>query len=653
MRTEEYKKNLSKQKAVLLALWRLRFAIVATLVCLIAVCVLLGIAGNVYGEAYSAELKYGDELSFAAKAVFRDIHRIEYRQKNGEWSSDAPIYSGDYEFRAVSSGLGGKERYGRAHSFTIKPADVVIKITDTALMYGDKPSYSVENLKYEDSLTVDEFLFDYTDEGSVFVSAICDNAKICDANGNDVSSSYTIKAEQKELFSEKRPITIKTFSKEWEYDAMPHSFSEYEIVSQLGLLKGHKLFLECVQAINVGSFSNEAQTLRITDEYGSDVTAHYDIKFETGTLKVDRHPMTVRTASGSFEYDGTAHSLERVDGCEGLIQGHEMISYVAHNCADIIDVGSKPNTMTALPTIHDEKGNDVTENYSVEYDYGEISVTPREIQVRTDSATFIYDGTLQKCEKASLETGELVDGHSIVARSNGSVNITDSDEVGYTDNVCTIQIFDGDINVTDNYKIEVLYGKIRIKSPIVITVASLSKIYDGEPLVFDGADGEKNYRISALPPDIDKEWIKVSVSERKYSITNVGTVPLKEIEEFFTVSVKHEDKDLLSDGSNRVSFEGSPLQILPRTIEVTSVSVSAIKGDEPILGNTKDCWRISLGSLVSGHRIVVSVSGKLELDQQQAVNIIDSVKVFDDHGADVTAYYDIVLKEGTLRWLKA
>ena len=35
-------------------------------------------------------------------------------------------------------------------------------------------------------------------------------------------------------------------------------------------------------------------------------------------------------------------------------------------------------------------GNDVTENYSIDYSYGNIKVIPRQIHILTDSKEFLY-----------------------------------------------------------------------------------------------------------------------------------------------------------------------------------------------------------------------------------------------------------------------
>ncbi len=648
MLTQEYKAALEKQKATILKVWKLRFVILAALACIIVACVLLGVAGNVYGESYSRSVKYGEDYSFSAKAIFKDVSHYEYRVRGGEWSEEMPVYAGKYEFRGVSYGLGGKPRYGRARSFEVAPADIRIIITDTSLMYGTAPNFIVEDLMYGDSCEVTDFNYEYDQPTAVAVRADKDSVKIFDRSGNDVTSSYNIIAETKEIFSDSRPITIRTATREWVYDGRPHSDPNFEIVSELGLLRGHKAFVECVELTDAKEIDNEVTRIRIEDERGVDVTAHYDIDYETGKLTVLKRPVTLKTVSDSCVYDGDPHTFASVEYKDGLADGHKFTDYEVTESVSVTDVdGETDNVMTVLPHIEDGNGNDVGENYEVLYDYGKISVTPKPITVLTGSQTFVYNGAKQKCESATVQEGELVRDHRLAVISDGFSEITDTDEIGYTDNDSCFCVYEGDKDVSRNYSITYIYGKIRIKSPIEIAVPSLSKTYDGTPLSFVGNE----YSIVKLPPDVDEKWVRATI---RGSLVDAGSITLNELRELSEVDVTDDGgRDMLSDGENRVDLVGEekPLQILPRTIEISSVSIAMVKGDEPLSGNIDDCWRISLGSPVGGHNVSVTVSGRLELDMTQAVNKIDSVSVVDGSGKDVTENYEIIRKEGVLRWL--
>ena len=59
---------------------------------------------------------------------------------------------------------------------------------------------------------------------------------------------------------------------------------------------------------------------------------------------------------------------------------------------------------------------------------------------------------------------------------------------------------------------------------------------------------------------------------------------------------------------------------------------------------------ISKGTLATGHRIEITVSGVLQLNEATAPNTISGVSVFDEAGNDVTSFYRIEIIEGLLSW---
>lgn len=236
---------------------------------------------------------------------------------------------------------------------------------------------------------------------------------------------------------------------------------------------------------------------------------------------------------------------------------------------------------------------------------------------------------------------------TLSAEATSVSEITDGEYgVGFVDNVLDFTVSDKNgKDVTARYDIRTEWGKLRIKSPVEIVVYSLGKQYDGTPLSY----GKNDFEILKLPPDVDKSRVSVSIEK---SLTEVGEVTLGELKQNIKVTVSDGDgNDVTSE--NRIDILGgeTALHILPREIEVTSVSVSRVKGNTPLSGGAESgsAW-ISKGTLAAGHRIEISVSGVLQLNEITAPNTISGVRVFNEAGNDVTGFYRIEIIEGFLSW---
>ncbi len=281
-----------------------------------------------------------------------------------------------------------------------------------------------------------------------------------------------------------------------------------------------------------------------------------------------------------------------------------------------------------------------------------MEISPRAITVYTASAVWIYDG--EKHSAASVgsyglsdsSANSLLGGHTLLptplsVSANTITEITDSEtKVGYHQNALKFTVTDGGENdVTANYEFSYEYGNLRIKSPIIISLYSYSKYYDGTALSFKGG-----FTVTK-PPDVN-----VSCTVSTKSITNVGTVYSDEFSiTGITVTDLSTGANVNSDNSWYIEESGDPvLEVKQRKIEVTSISVAQEKTGKTL---TADSSWISVGSLVSGHMIAVTVTGELTVYEKSAVNTIESVVIYDAYGNDVTSNYYITLSEGTLQWL--
>ena len=205
--------------------------------------------------------------------------------------------------------------------------------------------------------------------------------------------------------------------------------------------------------------------------------AVYLILIATGVISAEPIRITVSTESAVSEYDGeklTADGWELSDG--KLKDGHTLKVTVTGGQTE---AGASKNT--AVATVLDEKGYDVTDSYKITFDAGTLEVTPRMIVVRSASAEKIYDGTPLTADSCSLAEGELLAGHEIKYSVNGT--LTGS---GKTNNTFVATVTDGARDVSHNYNINYLYGTLYVHGEkLEILTHSAQKTYDGAALTCD------------------------------------------------------------------------------------------------------------------------------------------------------------------------
>ena len=114
------------------------------------------------------------------------------------------------------------------------------------------------------------------------------------------------------------------------------------------------------------------------------------ILIAAGIISTERDKLVLVSASAQKEYDGTALVCQEWAIAEGqLKEGHVMTVTMV---GDAIEVGEYANTFTV--TINDSVGADVTDDYTIEMNYGTLTILKRAIRVRTASAEKYYDDTL-------------------------------------------------------------------------------------------------------------------------------------------------------------------------------------------------------------------------------------------------------------------
>ncbi len=201
-----------------------------------------------------------------------------------------------------------------------------------------------------------------------------------------------------------------------------------------------------------GRIDSEISSFVIYDEHGDDVTDMFDITFGKGMLKMYLHEIELITDNDQKTYDGTPlvrHSWSM----EGELGSGHYVEQVIFD-GEQTDVGISKNSARLL--IFDEVGQDVTDLYKIDTDYGDLWVIPRYLQIRSGSATKTFDGISLVNSTYEITEGTLVETHRLdvmITGSQTSVGVS-------TNNIESIRVFDASGEVTDNYSIEIIEGEL-------------------------------------------------------------------------------------------------------------------------------------------------------------------------------------------------
>lgn len=224
--------------------------------------------------------------------------------------------------------------------------------------------------------------------------------------------------------------------------------------------------------------------LKVVDENGDEVATAIP-SVTQGSLTINKAPLTITAGSDSKEYDGTPLTTSEFSQ-KGLIAS-DKISLTTNGSQ--LKPGSSSNTVVEESVViinqNIENGVNVTESYDIEFKPGTLTVTnndknSRKITITAGNASKVYNGT--PLTQATFRIEGSTVGNDTINRGNiktiGSITT-----VGKEENVVdpsTVQIMNGNVNVTEAYTIEYKPGTLEVtKRPITFTGATDTHVYDG------------------------------------------------------------------------------------------------------------------------------------------------------------------------------
>ena len=304
----------------------------------------------------------------------------------------------------------------------------------------------------------------------------------------DGTGKYIVsKAIDGKLEIGKAAVTLKsaTLSKKYDGNALVNGDTALEIESGFAEGEGATYNFTGSQTV-VGSSAN-AFSYELNSNTNID---NYEISKQEGTLTVTnreaKYEITVKANSATATYDGKEHEAVGVETYEFTVEGNSYtVSGLSTEDPKQKDAGSYTNNITGTPVVTDKEGNVVTSEFEVKTENGSLTITPRQVNLTSESASKPYDGT--PLTRPSVTGGDgFVAGEVTDIRATGSVTNVSEGEVTNAITYATGEKFNA-----DNYNITREEGRLSItasqeKVTVTITGHTNTEKYDGTPKKAEG-----------------------------------------------------------------------------------------------------------------------------------------------------------------------
>ena len=266
---------------------------------------------------------------------------------------------------------------------------------------------------------------------------------------------------------------------------------------------------------------------------------------------------------------------------------------------------------------------------------GTLTVAKRNITISAKPVTSEYTGSAVNATENEITSGSLATGDSIksVEYTGGPVNVG----TGVSTPSAAVIVDANGNDVTAYYNISYSGADITVNKysgEVVITAKDATKPYDGSALT-----ASNDVTVSGL---LGTDTVEAKVSGE-------ATVPGKDgtakVDSYVIKNAAGED---VSGNYGNVKLTDGKLTVTKRDITVTTGSASKAY-DKTALTTKADDYSITSGSLVSGQKLTLALSGT-QTEPGSSKNTVKegSLKISDEQGRDYTAYYNVTIKEGTL-----
>ena len=286
------------------------------------------------------------------------------------------------------------------------------------------------------------------------------------------------------------------------------------------------------------------------------------------TVPIESQTILIQGKSDTVTYDGSPHQLSGfmvndnevkagTDSVNITIRGITYtvtgLSSITNQAASGTAAGTYENSVSAsqgAAKVYSPQGKDISSAFVIHFASGTLSIDPRKVNLKSESESKEYDGTVLTNDKVTISGDGFVDGEVSSVKATGSIT-----DVGSVANSIDITMNEGFKSA--NYVITKDLGTLTITkntSDITVTASDASKTYDGKALTSTAATW------TGLPQGMK------AVIETDGTITNVGQVT----NSITSVVIVDSDGKDVTDRFTNISEVAGKLIILQRKVKLTS-----------------------------------------------------------------------------------
>ena len=432
-----------------------------------------------------------DRTTFATVPATDAVPADGMSQATTEW---LPLAPGSYHLFASYL---GDDTYGPAEDdlgmIVVSARPISIAAVDRSFTYGDKAA-AYEYVQTGDLNDGDSWAegpscgADYSagSPAGTYEDAItCSAGAILDADGADVTSNYTVAFESGTITVAPRALVVTADGATAAYGEEPPTY---------GFGVGGDFFYgedtwaiepTCTSDYVAGSAAGEYAIACS----GGDAGPNYEVTYEPGTLTVAARALLVTADDERISYGDDAPTYGFTD--DGNFAGDDGWSEDP-TCDSTYAPGDQASTYVDLITcsggsIEDGEGNDVTANYDVSYEAGDLVIDPRTLTVTADDIT-VTDGDDAPTYTSSITAGSFFgddawDAEPVCSTPYGpgtpvGAYVIDCDGIGGFGRGTPGTITNGTEDVTGSYDVTYLTGTLTVEPRVPTTITYTGDTYD-------------------------------------------------------------------------------------------------------------------------------------------------------------------------------
>lgn len=505
--------------------------------------------------------------------------------------------------------------------------NVTLTANSDTVTYDGQPHngspYSYEALGLLPGHTVESV--DYTCEPQTNVGEYdieLDNAKIVDADGNDVTNLYQITYNYGTLIIEPCDVTvtIKGNTGTYEYDGTEKTVEGYTANINNDLYTEADFKLVDSQAKIRASVPGTYQ-MGLKPENFENTNPNFNVTFVVkpdGKLTIENRPITITANDVTGKYDGQPHGENGYSITAGsLVDGHTATVAISGSKTDAGEY--KELLVPNVTKIVDAKNKDVTGYYDISYEDGTLTINKRSVTLTSETASKVYDGTPLTKPEVTVTGDGFVDGEGATYNVTGSQT-----EVGKSDNEFTYEL---NANTkASNYNITMYKGELVITAADSVAYKvehykqNLDGSYNNTPNDIDPLSGTAGTLTAAAAKDYPG-FTPGTVTQEKIKSDGTTTIKIQYTRNSYTLTINY----VYRDGSKAAESHIETI-LYGKDYSVTSPKISGYTADKLVVSGTMPAENITVKVTYTkngGHHPRPKPTVEIEDDDALGLNTTD------------------------------